>query len=205
MLELEQAENLLTILATVDHFHSIQSQDKLQIKAQSWAEILGNVEYDDCVAAIHTYYRDANRKPITPAIIRMFAERLAISRNLTASGYGPGRNFVPVTGKPKWFDKAVEECKKELLANPEATEEELAAIVTSVREEWEAENPEPITPTYKVNERSCSSPECMCPHTNCFNGLLDHETYVERDGQKYRTVVRCPQCKSALEARAGVL
>lgn len=199
-----EMQDLLTVLGGLDHFHAVNDQTKLAEKADSWLLILDGCEYDDALSAIRTYYLDANRKPITPAVIRMFCQRLAVSRQLEHGGYPAGRNFVPVTGKPKWFDKAVDECKKELTANPEATEEELAAIVTSVREEWEAEHPEPVNTTYKVNERACSSPECLCTHTVCFNGLLDHETDRERDGQKYKTVVRCPQCKDALDARAGV-
>ena len=54
-------------------------------------------------------------------------------------------------------------------------------------------------------ERACNSPTCRCTHLECWNGFLDEETTIERDGRSHVAVKPCPTCRSALEARTAGL
>jgi hypothetical protein len=66
-----------------------------------------------------------------------------------------------------------------------------------------------LTPTYQPGgntpldverrQRACNGPGCRCTHLQCWNGFLDQEGEIVRDGRTYPVVKRCPTCAAAQE------
>jgi hypothetical protein len=72
---LQETEDLLTIIASLDNHHAVTSKEKMSAKAFAWQKILADCEYSYAEQAAINHYRDPNAKSISAALLRTHARR----------------------------------------------------------------------------------------------------------------------------------